>query len=153
MVKGDRTDYFGLSGYTAEELKKKGYMVWMPPQIKGSFLGEGDTPTFLNLIDNGLRAYENPLWGGWGGWMRSGRNRLFGCSDAPPPILPADTSGSGRGLAPAGSDANKAQPSERRIEIDLSNFHLPLYRRVPRRSLPASLRRPRTTLRHGCSGQ
>lgn len=45
MVKGDRTDYFGLSGYTADQLKKMGYMVWMPPQEKGSFLGEGDTPT------------------------------------------------------------------------------------------------------------
>ena len=31
MVKDDPTDYFGLSGYTAEELKKKGYMVWMSP--------------------------------------------------------------------------------------------------------------------------
>src|SRR5579863_5716109 len=50
MVKGDRTDYFGLSGYTAEELKNMGYMVWMPPHLKGSFLGEGDTPTFLNLV-------------------------------------------------------------------------------------------------------
>ena len=57
MVRGDRTDYFGLSGYTTEQLKEMGYMVWMPPQPKGSFLGEGDTPTFINLIGNGLRAF------------------------------------------------------------------------------------------------
>jgi hypothetical protein len=28
---------------------------------------EGDTPSFLNLIDNGLQAYRRPDWGGWGG--------------------------------------------------------------------------------------
>ncbi|MBP1609162.1 MAG: hypothetical protein H6Q04_1397 [Acidobacteria bacterium] len=36
-----------------------GYIVWTPVQEKGSFLGEGDTGTFLNLIENGLRAIEN----------------------------------------------------------------------------------------------
>ena len=110
MVKGDRTDYFGLSGYSAEQLKAMGYMVWTPPQAKGSFLGEGDTPTFINLIANGLRAYEDPSWGGWGGWMGAS---LAGFSPygAPPPALPADTAGRGRGLAPAGSTANRPLPS------------------------------------------
>jgi hypothetical protein len=28
---------------------------------------EGDTPSFLNLIGNGLDAFMNPSWGGWGG--------------------------------------------------------------------------------------
>nr|WP_245532539.1 DUF1593 domain-containing protein [Asticcacaulis excentricus] len=28
---------------------------------------EGDTPTFLSLISNGLNAPERPDWGGWGG--------------------------------------------------------------------------------------
>ena len=28
---------------------------------------EGDTPTFLSLIPNGLNNYEHPDWGGWGG--------------------------------------------------------------------------------------
>jgi hypothetical protein len=28
---------------------------------------EGDTPSFLGLIDNGLNAYRRPDWGGWGG--------------------------------------------------------------------------------------
>ena len=31
------------------------------------FLMEGDTPSFLNLIDNGLSNPEHPDWGGWGG--------------------------------------------------------------------------------------
>jgi hypothetical protein len=31
------------------------------------YLMEGDTPSFLNLIDNGLGDPEHPEWGGWGG--------------------------------------------------------------------------------------
>lgn len=31
------------------------------------YLMEGDTPSFLNLIDNGLSDPAHPDWGGWGG--------------------------------------------------------------------------------------
>lgn len=31
------------------------------------FIMEGDTPSFLGLIPNGLNAQEKPDWGGWGG--------------------------------------------------------------------------------------
>ena len=67
MVKGDRLDYFGLSGYSNDELRKMGYVVWMPVQEKGSWLGEGDDHTFMNMLGNGLRAYERGSYGGWGG--------------------------------------------------------------------------------------
>jgi hypothetical protein len=32
-----------------------------------AFIMEGDTPSYLNLIDNGLNGYRRPDWGGWGG--------------------------------------------------------------------------------------
>lgn len=32
-----------------------------------AFIMEGDTPSFLGLVDNGLNAYRRPDWGGWGG--------------------------------------------------------------------------------------
>jgi len=32
-----------------------------------AFIMEGDTPSWLGLIDNGLNAYRRPDWGGWGG--------------------------------------------------------------------------------------
>ena len=32
-----------------------------------AFIMEGDTPSYLGLIDNGLNAYRRPDWGGWGG--------------------------------------------------------------------------------------
>jgi hypothetical protein len=67
MVPGDIFDYFGLPGFTADQLKAKGYIVWTPPRPKGEFLGEGDTFTYLNLIDNGLQGYEDATPGGWAG--------------------------------------------------------------------------------------
>jgi Protein of unknown function (DUF1593) len=42
---------------------------------------EGDTPSFLGLIDNGLASAMSPAWGGWGGryvWRQpSGETRPF----------------------------------------------------------------------------
>jgi hypothetical protein len=67
MVKDDIFDYFGLSGLTDEQLTSRGYIVWTPVQEPGSWISEGDTSTFLNLLDNGLRAFENATYGGWGG--------------------------------------------------------------------------------------
>ena len=67
MVKGDIFDYFGMDGYTNDELKKMGYIVWMPVQTKGSWLGEGDTGTFMNILSNGLDAWSKETPGGWGG--------------------------------------------------------------------------------------
>ncbi|MDB5438784.1 MAG: hypothetical protein JWM33_1211, partial [Caulobacteraceae bacterium] len=32
-----------------------------------AFIMEGDTPSYLNLIGNGLNGWRNPNWGGWGG--------------------------------------------------------------------------------------
>lgn len=67
MVKGDKLDYFGIAGHTNDELKRLGYLVWLPVQEKGSWLGEGDDHTFMNMLGNGLRAYEAGSYGGWGG--------------------------------------------------------------------------------------
>ena len=67
MVPGDRYDYFGLPRQSSEELRAKGYVVWLPPRPEGEFLGEGDTFTFFNLIGNGLGAHRDATPGGWGG--------------------------------------------------------------------------------------
>ena len=83
MVRGDIFDYFGLSGLTADELKAKGYVVWTPPRPKGEFLGEGDTFTYLNLIDNGLQGFEDDTPGGWAGHGRAGSSGGAGFSFPP----------------------------------------------------------------------
>ncbi len=67
FVKGDIFDFFGFSEYTEDELRDMGYIVWTSILPKGSFLGEGDTPTYLNFIGNGLRAWEDQSYGGWSG--------------------------------------------------------------------------------------
>lgn len=51
---------------------------WLDANIRGkgplgavyplpSYIMEGDTPSFLHLLPNGLGAPERPDWGGWGG--------------------------------------------------------------------------------------
>ena len=72
MVQGDKFDYFWIAGKTAAQLRAEGYVVWTPVHEKGSFLGEGDTGTFVNLIDNGLDGYRDDSFGGWGGYLRRG---------------------------------------------------------------------------------
>lgn len=76
MSEGDFTDYFGLSGYTAQELVEMGYWVWTPPQPYGNFISEGDTPCYLNMIGNGLRAYEAQEYGGWGGRRNAATEKI-----------------------------------------------------------------------------
>ena len=48
-----------------ENIRRKGPLGAEHPQWE--FLMEGDTPCFLNLINNGLSDPEHPDWGGWGG--------------------------------------------------------------------------------------
>ena len=99
MVKGDMFDYFGLSGYNEEQLIAMGYAVWAPVGEKGSFLGEGDSGTFMALLDTGLRSIENEMtMGGWGGGRRSGG---FGA-------MPAPAAGAGRGAPGASGQVTTA---------------------------------------------
>jgi hypothetical protein len=67
-------------------IRAKGPLGAQYPQVK--YLMEGDSPTFLFLIDNGLNAPEHPDWGSWGGryelytppmskWLREPETRPF----------------------------------------------------------------------------
>ena len=46
-------------------IRSKGPLGMVYPRF--AFIMEGDTPSYLGLIDNGLNAYRRPDWGGWGG--------------------------------------------------------------------------------------
>ncbi|MCD7906211.1 MAG: DUF1593 domain-containing protein [Clostridium sp.] len=48
-----------------ENIRSKGPLGAQYPHMK--FMMEGDSPTFLYLIDNGLGNPEHPDWGSWGG--------------------------------------------------------------------------------------
>ncbi|MBM1105848.1 DUF1593 domain-containing protein [Aurantibacter crassamenti] len=48
-----------------KNVRSKGPLGAMYPHWK--FMMEGDTPSFFNLINNGLSNPERPDWGGWGG--------------------------------------------------------------------------------------
>lgn len=58
---------FGIvdNPWLAANIRAKGPLGAEYPEAK--FLMEGDTPSFLNLINNGLGSPEHPDWGGWGG--------------------------------------------------------------------------------------
>lgn len=46
-------------------IRSKGPLGKLYPRF--AFIMEGDTPSFLGLIDNGLNSFRRPDWGGWGG--------------------------------------------------------------------------------------
>ena len=48
-----------------QNIRSKGPLGKVYPKFM--FIMEGDTPSYLFLIDNGLNAYRRPDWGGWGG--------------------------------------------------------------------------------------
>ncbi len=46
-------------------IRRKGPLGKLYPRF--AFIMEGDTPSYLGLIDNGLNSFRRPDWGGWGG--------------------------------------------------------------------------------------
>jgi hypothetical protein len=68
-------DYWGDKNPYADEYKST---AWLNTNVKNGhgplgakyaqdYVSEGDTPAFMALVANGLRAYEHPTFGGWGG--------------------------------------------------------------------------------------
>ena len=53
------------------------YLEKNPQYQKYDFISEGDSPSFLYLIDNGLRSMENPSFGGWGGRFNVAKDNLY----------------------------------------------------------------------------
>lgn len=51
--------------WLAQNIRAKGPLGAQYPEAK--FLMEGDTPSFLYLVPNGLGSPEHPDWGSWGG--------------------------------------------------------------------------------------
>ena len=81
-----------------QNIRHKGPLGAQYPTTK--FLMEGDTPSFLGLVSNGLNAPEHPDWGGWGGryefytprlqkWFTEPETRSF-WSDAQDEVLGLD---------------------------------------------------------------
>ncbi len=63
---GDGADFTPVTNEWLEaNIRSKGPLGKVYPRFM--FIMEGDTPSFLNLIGNGLDAWRRPDWGGWGG--------------------------------------------------------------------------------------
>jgi len=62
---GAGADFTTVTNEWLETNIRKGPLGKLYPKFM--FIMEGDTPSYLGLIDNGLNAYRRPDWGGWGG--------------------------------------------------------------------------------------
>lgn len=67
-----------IEGELYEELRgTQEYLDNNPNYSKYDFISEGDSPSFLYLIDMGLRSLEDPSYGGWGGRFSKESNSLY----------------------------------------------------------------------------
>ena len=62
---GEGADFTTVTNEWLEVNIRKGPLGKLYPRFL--FIMEGDTPSYLGLIDNGLNAFRRPDWGGWGG--------------------------------------------------------------------------------------
>ena len=63
---GDGADFSTVTNeWLDANIRSKGPLGKQYPKF--AFIMEGDTPSYLGLIDNGLASWWNPGWGGWGG--------------------------------------------------------------------------------------
>lgn len=71
-------DYQSLTGPNPADVKAVMTTAWLNTNVKTNhgalgaytpqtYVSEGDTPSFLTMIDNGLFQHVNYAWGGWGG--------------------------------------------------------------------------------------
>ena len=60
-----------------EQRGAQAYLDANPNYQRYDFISEGDSPSFLYLVDTGLRSLEDPSWGGWGGRFGAAGARLW----------------------------------------------------------------------------
>lgn len=78
----ERYALIGDGQYIAGELEEEQrgidlYLEKHPEYERYDFISEGDSPSFLYLVDVGLRSLEDPEYGGWGGRFVREKNHLY----------------------------------------------------------------------------
>ena len=63
---GEGADFTTVTNeWLDKNVRSKGSLGKVYPKFM--FIMEGDTPSYMNLLGNGLSGYQRPDWGGWGG--------------------------------------------------------------------------------------
>lgn len=86
MAEGDPVDFFGFNGLTGDQITRLGYSCWfcnfgLELGEPGSWISEGDTSMWMNLLDNGLEGDVDASYGGWGGRNADDINPATGEAD------------------------------------------------------------------------
>jgi len=67
-----------IDGELYEEMRgTEDYLKNNPNYEKYDFISEGDSPSFLYLLDTGLRSLEDPTYGGWGSRFGAESDTLY----------------------------------------------------------------------------
>lgn len=82
VLPGEMKTFFEAKWMTENIIHAHGPLCDVYENNKGSFNAEGDTPSFLHCIPNGLQSMESPGNGGWGGRYVKVRNNVW--MDPPP---------------------------------------------------------------------
>lgn len=69
--------YFNAGWISKNILEGHGPLCDAYENNNGAFNAEGDTPSFLHSIPDGLRSMESPAYGGWGGRYVKVRNNVW----------------------------------------------------------------------------
>lgn len=77
VLPDDLKTYFEAKWMTENIVKGHGPLCDIYENNRGAFNAEGDTPSFLHNIPNGLRNMETPGNGGWGGRYVKVRNNVW----------------------------------------------------------------------------
>ncbi|WP_340111999.1 DUF1593 domain-containing protein [Maribellus mangrovi] len=77
VLPDDVKTYFNAGWMTKNILEGHGALCDAYENNNGAFNAEGDTPSFLHSIPDGLRSMESPDYGGWGGRYVKVRNNVW----------------------------------------------------------------------------
>jgi hypothetical protein len=120
LIQGERRGW--VSGVTQADIDRiNGYIAALPAsdraltnrlsitlptnfQTPYNYASEGDSTAFATLIDNGLRNWEDPTWGGWGGRQTIADQSLYpgywtNTTSRESTVQPAETAGRTAGQA------------------------------------------------------
>ena len=119
--------YFSADFIRPNILTDKGALCDIYTNVNGAYNAEGDSPSFLHCINNGLRNMESPGYGGWGGRYVKVRGNVW--MDTPPSAVYKHPTGQ-YGFSNSWSKKMENWTTKNQVAIR-TNYFRPLWRWIP----------------------